>query len=172
MHADLSVTQYGRYLQKTLGFYIPVEEALSRQGAWEVLGLSARERTKVPLLLSDLVMVDLALLGGDERLLQTPVCDAPPELRGVPEAIGCAYVLEGSTLGGRVISRHVQRCLGSNAPRAFLEGYAEQTGANWQAFRAAVLRFARSRDVEDRVIAGARLTFRAFERWLTLLDRS
>ena len=83
------------------------------------------------------------------------------------EAFGCLYVLEGSTLGGRVISRHVQSRLGSDVPRAFLDAYGSRTGERWQAFRAALAGAPRNRDVDARIIAGARATFEAFTAWLT-----
>ena len=83
------------------------------------------------------------------------------------EAAGGAYVLEGSTLGGRVISRHVQKLFGPDVPRAFLECYGAATGEKWQSFRAALTRLAGSREAEDRIIAGAQETFRSFTRWLT-----
>ena len=47
--------------------------------------------------------------------------DAP--FASTAEAVGGAYVLEGSTLGGRVLSRHVQGRFGRDGPRSFLESY-------------------------------------------------
>jgi heme oxygenase len=159
MQPGLTLQEYGRYLEKTLGFYVPVEEALRRVAVWGALDLAAEERVKLPFLTRD-----LSLLGHDPA--QVTVCDAPPQLPGLAEAVGCAYVLEGSTLGGRVISRHVQQCFGAAVPRGFLECYGARTGESWQAFRAAVQRFASTREIENRVIGGARETFRAFTRWL------
>ena len=38
-----------------------------------------------------------------------------PPLETQADAFGCLYVLEGATLGGRVISRHIERALGLDA---------------------------------------------------------
>ena len=38
--------------------------------------------------------------------------DDLPDLQGVQEALGCLYVVEGSTLGGQVIARHLRQTLG------------------------------------------------------------
>jgi heme oxygenase len=168
MDPALSLAQYQHYLEQSYGFYAPLEPVLQQLGAWEQLGLAATERVKLPLL-----EADLAALGSDVRLL--PLA-APPNLQDVAEALGCLYVLEGSTLGGRVISRHVQARLGRDVPRRFLDGYGPATGARWQTFRGALAAAARTRNVERRagdgrsvdarIIAGAKATFEAFTAWL------
>lgn len=57
---------------------------------------------------------------------------------GTPaEALGSMYVLEGSALGGQVITRTVARTLGltPGTGAAYFHGWGECTGANWRAFR-------------------------------------
>jgi heme oxygenase len=161
MHPELSLPEYQEYLEKTFGFYLPVEQSLRAMGVWRALDLAEEERTKLGCLARDLRLL------GQEDLGRLAVCGVPPVLSGIAEAVGCAYVLEGSTLGGRLISRHVQHRFGPAIPRSFLECYASQTGERWQAFRAAVLRFATTGERESRVLSGAQETFRSFTRWLT-----
>jgi heme oxygenase len=156
---DATLGDYRHYLERSYGFYQVVERELQRHDAWGALGLDAHERTKLPLIADD-----LEALGRAPESVQQ--CAAAPSLPGLAEALGAAYVLEGSTLGGRVISRHLTAEFGSHVPRRFVNAYGAQTGDNWQAFRAALGRFTRSRAVEDRIVAGARETFRAFTRWL------
>jgi heme oxygenase (biliverdin-IX-beta and delta-forming) len=163
MRPDIGVPDYRGYLERTYGFYQPVEQMLEHMGVWPALELDGAARVKLPLLGRDLTE-----LGGDPSAL--PICAAPPQLAGLPEAVGCAYVLEGSTLGGRVISRHVQTRLGPQVPHRFLDAYGADIGERWQAFRAALRWFADSRETENRVITGARQTFESFTRWLTPLD--
>jgi heme oxygenase len=158
MHEAFNHVDYRRYLEQSYAFYKPVERLLEEARVWETLGLPGAERNKLPLLARD-----LESLGSDPGGLPRA---APPELGDVDQAVGCAYVLEGSTLGGRIISRHVQACLGVDVPRNFLECYGAKTGERWQEFRAALARHARGRDVENRVITGAKATFSAFTRWL------
>jgi heme oxygenase len=160
MRPDIGVPDYREYLERTYGFYRPVEQMLERFGVWPALELDGSPRVKLPLLARDLLE-----LGRDPSVL--PICAAPPQLGGgLPEAVGCAYVLEGSTLGGRVISRHVQTRLGPQVPHRFLDAYGADTGDRWQAFRAALRWFADSREIENRIIVGARQTFESFTRWL------
>src|SRR5688572_30040705 len=112
LHQGLTCDEYRKYLERWFGFLAPLEAELHRARVWDALGLDPNERRKRQHLESDL---------GE---LGSTVCALPlaglPELRGLPEAVGSAYVIEGSTLGGRVLSRHVQTCLGADAPRRFL----------------------------------------------------
>lgn len=160
MEPNLSLDAYRAYLERTFGFYLVVEQQLRSWGAWEALGLPASEREKLPLLGEDVVLL------GNVEPASIRACDAPPEFASTAEAVGGAYVLEGSTLGGRVISRHIRRLFGPDAALTFLECYGSDTGEKWQSFRTALERFAISREVEDRIIVGARDTFRSFTRWL------
>lgn len=160
MEPGLTLDGYRAYLERTLGFYQVVEQQFRQLGVWEALDLPASEREKLPLLAEDIVLL------GNLEPASVRICDAPPVLESTADAIGAAYVLEGSTLGGRVISRHLQGVFGCEVPRSFLECYAGDTGEKWQSFRAALARFASSREIEDRMIAGAKETFRSFTRWL------
>jgi heme oxygenase len=160
MRPDVGLPDYREYLERTYGFYRPVEQMLERLGVWPALELDGSARVKLPLLTRDLLELER-----DPSLL--PICAALPQLGGgIPEAAGCAYVLEGSTLGGRVVSRHVQTRLGPQVPHRFLDAYGADTGDRWQAFRAALRGFADSRETQNRIIAGARQTFESFTRWL------
>jgi heme oxygenase len=160
LHPRLSVEGYRAFLEDTFGFYQIAEPQLARSGVWQLLELPAEERHKLPLLIRDL----RALGCSDPSAL--PICEAGPEWPGAAEAIGAAYVLEGSTLGANVISRHIQQRFGPDIPRSFLECYGPRTGERWRAFRAALSRFATSREIENRMISGAQSTFRSFTRWL------
>jgi len=160
MEPGLDLERYRAYLERTFGFYMVVERRLRQLVVWEALNLSATEREKLPLLAEDVVIL------GNLEPASIRGCTVAPVFASTAEAVGGAYVLEGSTLGGRVISRRVVAALGPDAPRSFLECYGANTGEQWRTFCGALSRFASSREIEDRVITGARETFRAFTRWL------
>lgn len=113
----------------------------------------------------------LALAEADLAALALP--PLPP--RAVPlgfltdraSAMGSLYVLEGATLGGQLITRHVQRVLGlGDAGTAFFRSYGRDVGPRWQAFRLAMEALSSPR-VDDAVVAGAQSTFRALNQVLT-----
>ncbi|MFD6318918.1 biliverdin-producing heme oxygenase [Methylorubrum thiocyanatum] len=60
---------------------------------------------------------------------------AAPRLEGPGAALGALYVLEGSTLGGAVIGRHVAHLHGAGVPLAYYAGRGRATGPLWRAFR-------------------------------------
>jgi heme oxygenase len=108
-----------------------------------------------------------ALFAADLRALGAQPADGVPELppvAGTDEALGRLYVLEGSTLGGTFIDRHLAT-LPDLAPTVRLRAfspYGPETGARWHAFR----RFTRARTEDpERVVAAAGATFRALAGW-------
>lgn len=63
----------------------------------------------------------------------------PPEpivVHSVGEALGLMYVLEGSTLGGRVIRKQVTASGQDMAGLSFLDPYGERVGERWKSFLA------------------------------------
>jgi heme oxygenase len=69
---------------------------------------------------------DATGLGFDVRKLP------PPVVADLGEAFGWTYVVEGSTLGGRVIRRRLTAAGVSLAGLNFLDPWGEATGARWR----------------------------------------
>jgi heme oxygenase len=164
----LTLEHYRHHLEALYGFYAPLEDALAAplSGLPE---LRAPERRKLPLLVQDLC----GLGHTQASLVSLPLATELPRLHALPEALGCCYVLEGATLGGQLILRHLQRHF-AGIPAgdfAFFRAYGEGIGPMWRAFGDALYRAsgeARSEDFDSRVLQAARATFDAFEGWLKL----
>ena len=80
----------------------------------------------------------------------------------VPFALGAFYVLEGSTLGGRVILKSLAPALNITAEQGarYFAGYDAATGPMWQQFLKSLARYAASApDREEEIIAGAQSAF-------------
>ena len=111
---------------------------------------------------ADLFAADLATLGA-------PAAEVGPDLpvpSGTDEAMGRLYVLEGSTLGGAFIDRHLATVpdLRGLRLRAF-SPYGSETGAMWHGFRRAARdRVAAGGDAAT-MVAAARQTFGALASW-------
>lgn len=137
------------------GFYHPVEEDLARL-LRDLPGLEYDARRKTPTLERDLLA-----LGLDSGSLQR---FAPPGVDGRAEAMGFQYVLEGSTLGGRVIrKRAADRGLGLTG-LSFFDVYGAETGARWRAFLEVLESVCVGRAGD--AARGARRGFEAIEAWL------
>ncbi|MDD3837330.1 MAG: biliverdin-producing heme oxygenase [Phenylobacterium sp.] len=93
---------------------------------------------------------DLQVLGaGAPPLPAAP----PPVFSGRAEALGFAYVLEGSTLGGRVIRKRLRAAGRSLDGTSFFDVYGPATGARWTSFCAILERECADRAAE--AVAGA-----------------
>ncbi len=110
-----------------------------------------------------------ALFASDLRQLGAPASDAAPLLPSVPgtdEALGRMYVLEGSTLGGVFIDRHLAALpelagvtVGSFSP------YGSETGAMWAAFRRSTRARVSAGGDAAAMLASARTTFSGLADW-------
>lgn len=166
MDNQLTRDQYGRRLEQFYGFYRPLEERLLDCRAAFEPWLDIAERLKAPLLLADLEAL------GRAPGASLPLCTSLPNLDGPPECFGCLYVLEGATLGGQLISRHMAQQLNitPSAGGRFFDGYGPRTVRMWQEFRRAATEFSRTAggdapDIDGRAVAAARLTFVSLREW-------
>ncbi len=147
-------------LSLLLGFHRPLERRLARVDLGAV-GLDLHARLKAPLLAED-----LRCLGVDPG--QVPDCGDLPALSALPEALGCLYVLEGSTLGGQVLSRHVREAMDIVPGRggSFFASDGRDVGAMWRAFRAALEAGCPGEAEMLRAGEVAVRTFASFNQWL------
>lgn len=135
LEADLDMvsrltTEAGRrqVLAAFLGIYEPAEQTLAPLLA-PLPALDYPQRLKAPRLRADLA--DLGLTDGAIAALPR---SAPPRLTSAAEALGFAYVLEGATLGGRIIRRRVLAAGQPATGLSFFDFYGAETGPRWQAF--------------------------------------
>ena len=130
MSPALDVAGYRRRLEHFFGYYAPLEDALAASTDWAQHGIDWAARRKTGLL-----QRDLHALGVDAARL--PRCTRLPPLVSVAASFGCLYVVEGATLGGQLISRHLSRQFGYDGEHgaAFFNGYQQRTAGMWKAFR-------------------------------------
>lgn len=105
---------------------------------------------------------DLAAVGGQAP----PAPTTPPTVASLGEALGRMYVLEGSTLGGRVIRKAVEGRGEGMKGLSFLDPYGDQVGPRWRAFLAVLDSHARTSDDLDAMVRGASEGFRRAEHHL------
>lgn len=159
--ADGSVDRsgYADALARLYGFHAAAEAAFA--GAAHLTSLDMTARCKAALLRSD-----LAALGFEcAQIDALPLCRDLPLVETEAVLLGCAYVVEGSTLGGRALARAVAPLLGDGlAGRRFLLGYGDGHGAMWREFVNALEMVTSTRYGE--LTEAALATFAAFECWM------
>ena len=84
--------------------------------------------------------------------------------------LGAMYVVEGSSLGGQYLARHLEATLGLTGERgaAYFRGYGERTGALWQQFKAVLAALPDSD--EELVVSAAQGMFTLFARALSVIS--
>jgi heme oxygenase len=119
----------------------------------------------------ELLRRDLLGLGlHPEDIAALPVCPALPGLEQTGTAMGLLYVMEGSTLGGQVITRHLQSA--SWLPRdglAYFRAHGPHTGAMWREV-CARLQAMQGAEPRQAAIAGAVASFTLLRHWLAGSD--
>ncbi len=159
----LTKSEYARLLGRFWGFYAPIETKIGQVVGLEQLPLNLSARQKKPLL-----WLDLTSLAWDEKTIQAqPLCDDLPVLDSIPQALGCLYVLEGSTLGGQIISRHLQERIGITPDHGgrFFASYGQDVRSMWKGFGETVTSYSTSPQIEDTIVDSAIETFASFGRW-------
>jgi len=158
MHKDLKLEQYTACLQKIHGFVSAWEQSSrSSAPAWMLEFLLVRSR--------------LNLLEQDLRWFRVRVpqdCSVKlPIFSNVASLFGGMYVMEGSTLGGQVIARHVETVLHLEKGRGncYFLGHGEQTGSMWQEF-CLMLKATIPNENTELVVDSAKRMFVAYGEWM------
>lgn len=154
-HAD-DPAEYRSTLIRLYGFHAPLAAAFAREAPALFAGI--RLGRHVEALRHDLF--DLGLSAAD--VASVPLCTALPSLGTLDQALGCAYVVEGSSLGGRVIFKHLSQRSGAG-PLRFFAGDGEHTASAWRGFCAQL-----NAEVTcvDEACASACATFEVLTAWL------
>ena len=150
---EVSVQDYLTYLKRMNDVIVEVESEVFPLVQHEIPDVGGRRK-------SGLFQKDFQALG--------VIRETKPNLLGIwkPEssvgfAMGIMYVIEGSTLGGRMIYKHVQKFLDLDADSgaAYFAGYSENTGNFWKEFMATLARHEEKYGNSQEIINGANHAF-------------
>lgn len=157
-------TGYRTFLERWYGFHVVLEPRL---GAWHrrEAVLDWDRRRKLPLL-----EADLGALGLDRQArLGLPRCPRVPTVSTTARALGALYVVEGSTLGGRVLRDRLRDAPLPPGCFRFLSCYGTQTGRRWRGYRTATMSWVGDDGARaDAVLSAARAAFTALVAWQTV----
>lgn len=160
MRADVDRSQYVRFLEKSYGFIAACEQRLDIGGAPPALAID--RRLKGPLLRASLHALGCAA----DAIDRIALCEQLPHVEGWPAALGYFYVIEGSTLGGQLLARHLRQRLGADDDGlAFLLGYRNDTGTMWKQMVGVLEAAMYDEAAAEAITASARDTFTLLERW-------
>ena len=153
--AQVTPDDFASHLKWLLGFYEPLEAALTEAG---------HEYDWMPK--SGNLKLDLTRLNVSTDRRDLVRCSIGPiDPGGLPGAI---YVHAGAALGGQIIARHITATLRLAQPSAFYCEDGETASREWKAFRRYLTSVDSSRT--DAVCKAAVATFAAFEFWIAASD--
>jgi heme oxygenase len=159
MLQSLSIAEYVQCLRGFYGVVAAWEERVPKVAPlWLQPTLAARQR-------KHLLQRDLASFGETQEEAGRPIL---PEMADLPSLLGAMYVMEGSTLGGQYIARHVETVLHLSEGRgnSYFRGSGSQTGAMWKEF-CEILKTRIPDEQTDAVVVSVKAMFRTFGTWMT-----
>jgi heme oxygenase len=153
---DFTLDDYRGLLGLFYGYYLPWEARALTVAPWLI-----RERGKCALLEGDLVFLGL----NASAVAALARCRRLPPLDTMERVLGSMYVLEGATLGGRILERRMRSLFHLNEGGcAFFSGYGDRTASRWKEFGAIVENCPEASHGE--VVASAVATFESIGQWL------
>lgn len=158
------LSDYVRILEFFYGFYRPLETHLGRAAS----GLAENTGWAGPLR-SRWLEDDLLFLGHQAQTLQDlPICHDRFVLSQPSDIWGTLYVVEGSTLGGRIVARRLVDLYGPAMKSAchFFSSYGQDTSSRWLTFQKKLCARAHSDSFRRGTIEAACRLFASLERWL------
>lgn len=162
---DLSLSTYRMVLIAYSYLYRAVEGRINQYLKLHPNLFEYSERNKLPWLIHDLTFFHENLKELDYWNQQITTF---PEITDIGQLVGVLYTLEGSTLGGQVISRNLaeNHRLTSTRGACFFNGYGEHTLTMWQDFLCFAESISENTDSIQAAIESACRTFQLFEQAL------
>lgn len=155
--------QYSELLVMMYGYYQPVEQQILKQLTAEDISDIADRRK------ANFILDDLYNLGHPTANLA--INDRLPSISDKVSAFGAAYVLEGSTLGGKIIADLLIRQTSGAVSQSlkFFQGYRESSMNKWLTFKNSLNQITEERDQQS-ALQSAVETFQTFNYWIRDYD--
>lgn len=164
MRPDLTLEEYRQWVARFYGYYAPLEKLIGERFPEEAATLPYSDRIKAPALRLDL----LALGFAEAEIESLPLARQLPEETGPGSFFGIAYVIEGATLGGQIITKHLQKILpvSADAGCSFFAGYGAETSPRWKSFLGTMEAETTDEARQDNAVTAAVQTFSTMRDWL------
>lgn len=161
MKPKVTPEEYVLYLSMMHDVVCDAEKNIFPSLSLVIIDLDSREKAKF-------IKDDLAALGAENHALTLPLSTSLPN-NSVAFKLGIMYVVEGSSLGGRVILKNISDSLGYDADYGarYFAGYGSETGSHWKKFLTMLMGYEDVHKCGAEVIAGADYAFNAISHHFT-----
>lgn len=164
MGGTIDLNGYRRYLELFYGYIAPLERLAEGSDALNESGYDLEARRKTPMLERDLAELGV----GPKERESLPLCGELPDLSTPEKLLGCFYVIEGSTMGGQMITKKLSRSLELTPEKglAYFYSYGPEARIRWGDFRERLLEAGQTEAARDEIVRSAVRTFELLEHWL------
>jgi heme oxygenase len=101
------------------------------------------------------------------EVMNPPLCNQIPVIQNKYEALGAFYVLEGSVMGGAIISKKLKEQLNiDDSCLSFFRGYGENNPSMWKDFLNVLDGIEEGSQEANAVIKKAKDSFSTFKTWI------
>jgi heme oxygenase len=154
MQPEVTIGQYTAYLQAMLPVIAYTEKIIFPVAAPFLPDLNERSKFQK-------ILEDLHVLGVQAGLNDSMTSLWHNILPNSTQALAHMYVMEGSTLGGKIISKHIAGVLGIEAGRgaSYINCYGEKVGTMWKSFIGSLTAYVIKNNSEEELIAEANCVF-------------
>ena len=161
MSPNVTNDQYALYLSLMLDVVKDAEENIFPTAHAAVKGLDVHPKAQF-------IEADIKALGFKKLQSYKPLSSNLNEITPA-FALGVMYVIEGSSLGGRVILKNINTVLGHDAENggSYFTGYGGQTGSHWKTFLGSLIEYEKLHNAETEIVAGANFAFDAISAHFT-----
>jgi heme oxygenase (biliverdin-IX-beta and delta-forming) len=161
---DYTMQEYQELIFRFYGFVSGIEPLIFGnlpESQKAILG----HKTKAGLLEMDIAALDTEEIAPEA----IPRCGKLPQLPTFARQMGALYVMEGSTLGGRIITKRLKEHFGPAilGKLNYYDCYGESIGSEWKAFQTFMgNQFGDGNDHINEVVSAANDTFLCLHQWL------
>ncbi|NCD69302.1 biliverdin-producing heme oxygenase [Mucilaginibacter agri] len=151
-----SKEDYIKLLQLFYGYFGGLEERINLFIDQNIIPDHANRRK------TESIAADITELGGTPA--DKAINNDLPEINNAQQALGALYVIEGSTLGGSIISKMISGRLGLQNGLSFFNSYGDNTHQMWAVFKNILN--GQPAESQPVVVDAANSTFLKFENWI------
>ena len=158
LKAIKTTEDYVKILQRFYRFYAPLETQILKNLPSDLIA-DYLLRRKSECLANDIQSLTV------EVYSPISLTNSAVSINSVAEALGAMYVLEGSTLGGNIISKLIMKSLTMSdvASLTFFTGYGSETMAMWEKFKMILNSYPLDNAQRSMVVYSANQTFIKFK---------
>lgn len=163
---NFRLTDYLLILEKMYGYYVPIEKSINNYVlSHKIQGFNYSDK-------SELLAQDLMAFGLSKKAISNlALANNTLEIDSLETFAGCIYVLEGSTMGGQVISKHLIRLFGDDIRDrlAFYQCYGKDVMAEWTKARNWIDNIGANTEIDYSLTADSAVTmFESMNEWFSV----